>query len=427
MITTMEIVALSIFIGVYALIMSEKIHRTIAAMVGASLILLLNIVPWEKLPEYLDLDTILLLAGMMTVVNIARESGLFEYIAIRTAKLSKGSPIKVLLLFSVVTAVVSAFLDNVTTVLLLTPMLLYITRQMDVNPIPFLLSEVFASNIGGTATLIGDPPNIMIGSAAGLSFNDFLVNMAPIAFIDLFITIGIIYLAYRGAMRFHKERADAIKLGIMSLNEEDAIKDRALFKKSIITIAAIIIAFFFHDRMGVEPAVIALTGASFLLLWAGASPEYALEKVEWATLFFFGGLFIIVGALVETGFIDQVADWMLGFVHDEGTAVFVISWFSAFSSAIVDNIPFTATMIPLIKAMGSSLNTYPLWWALSLGACLGGNGTAIGASANVVVVGIAYREGIKITFGDFLKVGMTIMVATVGVGSLLIWLRYVGL
>lgn len=427
MITTMEIIALSIFIGVYALIMSEKIHRTVAAMVGASLILLLNIVPWKKLPEYLDLDTILLLAGMMTIVNIARDSGLFEYIAIKTAKLSKGSPIKVLLLFSVVTAVVSAFLDNVTTVLLLTPMLLYITRQMDVNPVPFLLSEVFASNIGGTATLIGDPPNIMIGSAAGLSFNDFLANMAPIAFLDLFITIGIIYLAYRGAMQFHKERVEAIKLGIMSLNEEDAIKDRALFKKSVIMIAAVIVAFFFHDRIGVEPAVIALTGASLLLLWSGASPEYALEKVEWATLFFFGGLFIIVGALVQTGFMDQVADWMLGFVHDEGTAVFVISWFSAFSSAIVDNIPFTATMIPLIKALGSSLNTYPLWWALSLGACLGGNGTAIGASANVVVVGIAHREGIKITFGDFLKVGMTIMLATVGVGSLLIWLRYVGL
>ncbi|WP_297421035.1 ArsB/NhaD family transporter [Thermococcus sp.] len=427
MMSTMEIAALLVFIGVYVLIMSERIHRTIAAMVGASVILLLNIVPWEKLPEYLDLGTILLLAGMMTVVNIARDSGLFEYIAIKTAKLSKGSPLKVLLLFSVVTAFVSAFLDNVTTVLLLTPMLLYITRQMDVNPIPFLLSEVFASNIGGTATLIGDPPNIMIGSAAGLSFNDFLVNMAPIAFIDLIITVGIIYVAYRGAMKFHRERTNSIRRGIMSLNEEDAIKDRALFKKSIITIAAIIVAFFFHDRIGVEPAVIALAGASFLLLWSGASPEYALEKVEWATLFFFGSLFIIVGALVETGAIDQLAGWMLKHVHGEGGAVVAVTWFSALSSAIVDNIPFTATMIPLIKAMGSSLNTYPLWWALSLGACLGGNGTAIGASANVVVVGIAHREGIRITFGDFLKVGAIIMMTTVGAGSLFIWLRYVGL
>ena len=420
----MEIIALSVFVGVYAFIMSEKIHRTVVAMLGASIVLFLRVVPWEKVPEYLDLDTILLLAGMMVVVNIARESGLFEYIAIKTAKLSKGSPMKVLLLFSVVTAVVSAFLDNVTTVLLLTPMLLYITRQMDVNPVPFLLSEVFASNIGGTATLIGDPPNIMIGSAAGLSFNEFIVNMGPIAFFDLFVTVGIIYLAYRGVLAVHKERSEAIRLSIMSLNEKDAIRDHSLFRKSVITIVAVIIGFFFHDSLGLEPAVIALTGASVLLLWSKASPEYALEKVEWATLFFFGGLFLIVGSLVETGLIDQVANWMMGFIHSETEAVLVISWFSAFSSAVVDNIPFTATMIPLIKAMGASLNTYPLWWALSLGACLGGNGTAIGASANVVVIGIAHREGVRITFSDFLKVGMTIMIATVGLGSMIILARY---
>ncbi len=422
-----EIFALSVFIGVYAAIMSEKLHRTVAAMVGASLILIVNIVPWGKLPEYLDLDTILLLAGMMVVVNIAKESGLFEYIAIKTAKLSKGDPMKVLLLFAVVTATVSAFLDNVTTVLLLTPMLLYITRQMDINPVPFLLAEVFASNIGGTATLIGDPPNIMIGSAAGLSFNDFIVNMTPIAFLDVFVTVGIIYLAYRGAMNAHKERAEKIKLSIMSLNEDDAIRDRTLFNKSLTIIGLVIVGFFFHDRLGVEPAVIALTGASILLLWSGASPEEALEKVEWATLFFFGGLFIIVGSLVETGAIAQVANWMMAHIHGEGEAIAIITWFSAFSSAVVDNIPFTATMIPIIKAMGGTLNTYPLWWALSLGACMGGNGTAIGASANVVVVGMAHREGIRITFGDFLKVGMTIMVATVGLGMGIIWLRYVGL
>ncbi|WP_297069493.1 ArsB/NhaD family transporter [Thermococcus sp.] len=427
MISSQEIMALSVFVGVYALIMSERIHRTVAAMIGASLILILNIVPWEQVPKYLDLNTILLLAGMMTVVNIARDSGLFEYIAIKTARLSKGNPMKVLLLFPIITALVSAVLDNVTTVLLLTPMLIYITRQMDINPLPFLLAEVFASNIGGTATLIGDPPNIMIGSAAGLSFNKFLVNMAPIAFLDLFVTVGIIYLAYRGTIGSHKGRSEAIRLSIMSLRGEEAIKDRTLFRKSVVMITAIIVAFFFHDRLGLQPAVIALSGASLLLLWSGTSPEYALEKVEWATLFFFGGLFIVVGSLVETGAIDQLADWMLGYVHTEGEAVLLISWFSAFSSAVVDNIPFTATMIPLIKAMGGNLSTYPLWWALSLGACLGGNGTAIGASANVVVVGMAYREGIRITFGDFLKVGMLIMLATVGVGSALIWVRYVGL
>jgi Na+/H+ antiporter NhaD/arsenite permease-like protein len=424
-ITTQEIIALAIFTAVYGAIMTEKIHRTVAAMVGASLVLLMRIVPWDAVPEYLDLDTILLLAGMMIIVNISRESGLFEYIAIKTAKLSKGSPMKVLLLFSVITALVSAFLDNVTTVLLLTPMLLYITRQMDVNPIPFLLSEIFASNIGGTATLIGDPPNIMIGSAAGLSFNEFIINMGPIALLDLFITVGIIYLAYRSAMKAHKDRSEAIRLTIMSLNEEDAIKDPILFKKAVVTLVAVILTFFVHDKLGIEPAVVALTGASFLLLWSRASPEEPLEKVEWATLFFFGGLFILVGSLVETGAIDQLARWMVGHIHHEGEAIMIIAWFSAFASAIIDNIPFTATMIPLIKAMGTSLHTYPLWWALSLGACLGGNGTAIGASANVVVIGIAHREGIKITFGDFLKVGMVIMISTVAVGSLIIWLRYV--
>ncbi|AIU70117.1 transporter [Thermococcus eurythermalis] len=422
---TPEIIALSVFLGTYAFIITEKIHRTVAAMAGASVVLLTNVVPWEKVPEYLDLDTILLLAGMMVVVNVARESGLFEYIAIKTAKFSKGKPMRVLLLFSVVTAVVSAFLDNVTTVLLLTPMLIYITRRMNVNPIPFLLSEVFASNIGGAATLIGDPPNIMIGSAADLSFNEFIANMAPISLLDLAVTVGIIYLAYRGAIKVSPAKEKEIQTLIMGLKEEDAIKDMKLFKKSLAVIGLVMLGFFFHDRLGVEPAVIALTGASLLLLWSGASPEHALEKVEWATLFFFGGLFILVGALVETGAIAQVADWMTGHINSESEAIFMISWFSALASAVVDNIPFTATMIPLIKAMGSTLNTYPLWWALSLGACLGGNGTAIGASANVVVIGIAHREGIEITFGDFLKVGMVVMIATVALGSIVLWLRYV--
>jgi len=419
-----EVIALAVFLGVYAFIITERIHRTVAAMVGASTVLLVGIVPWEKVPEYLDLGTILLLAGMMVVVNVARESGLFEYIAIKTAKLSRGDPMKVLLLFSVVTAFVSAFLDNVTTVLLLTPMLLYITKRMNVNPVPFLLAEIFASNIGGTATLIGDPPNIMIGSAAKLSFNEFLMNMGPIAVVDLLLTIAMVYLAYRNSIKVSPSKRADIERLVMSMDERDAIRDRELFRKSVIVILAIVVGFFLHDTMGVEPAVIALLGASAMLLWSGFSPEEALEKVEWATLFFFGGLFLIVGALVETGFIDALAERIIGLIHSEAQAIFVVSWFSAVSSAIVDNIPLTATMIPLIKAMGSSMDTYPLWWALSLGACLGGNGTAIGASANVVVIGIAHREGIRITFGEFLKVGAVIMFSTVAMGSLMLWIRY---
>ncbi|HDG63884.1 MAG TPA: transporter [Thermococcus sp.] len=420
-----EIFALAVFIFTYALIISERIHRTVAAMVGASLVLLTNVVPWEKVPIYLDLDTILLLAGMMIIVNTTRLSGLFEYIAIKTAKLAKGEPIRVLILFSVVTGLVSAFLDNVTTVLLLTPMLIYISRLMEVNPLPFLLSEIFASNMGGTATLIGDPPNIMIGSAVGLSFNDFLFNMGPIALLDLIFMVLIVYFAYRETLKVSPEKKGRILRTLGNLDERAAIRDLALFRKSVVTIVIVVLFFFVHDRLGIEPAVVALFGASLILFWSRENPEGILEKVEWTTLFFFGGLFLIVGSLVETGFIGQIAQWITSHVHTEGEAMLVIAWFSALASAVIDNIPFTATMIPIIKAMEASLNTYPLWWALSLGACLGGNGTAIGASANVVVIGIAAREDIRITFMDFLKMGILVMVLTVGVGVGILWLRYV--
>ncbi len=420
-----EIFALAVFIFTYALIISERIHRTVAAMVGASLVLLTNVVPWEKVPIYLDLDTILLLAGMMIIVNTTRLSGLFEYIAIKTAKLAKGEPIRVLILFSVVTGLVSAFLDNVTTVLLLTPMLIYISRLMEVNPLPFLLSEIFASNMGGTATLIGDPPNIMIGSAVGLSFNDFLFNMGPIALLDLIFMVLIVYFAYRETLKVSPEKKERILRTLGNLDERAAIRDLALFRKSVVTIVIVVLFFFVHDRLGIEPAVVALFGASLILFWSRENPEGILEKVEWTTLFFFGGLFLIVGSLVETGFIGQIAQWITSHVHTEGEAMLVIAWFSALASAVIDNIPFTATMIPIIKAMEASLNTYPLWWALSLGACLGGNGTAIGASANVVVIGIAAREDIRITFMDFLKMGILVMVLTVVVGVGILWLRYV--
>ncbi|ASJ15538.1 ArsB/NhaD family transporter [Thermococcus radiotolerans] len=419
-------IAVAVFLVTYAMIISERVHRTVAALFGAAVVLLLGIVPWEALPEHLDLDTLFLLIGMMIIVNTAKESGLFEFIAIKTAKFAKGSPMKVLLLFAVVTALISSVLDNVTTVLLLTPMLLYITRLMDINPVPFLLSEVFASNIGGAATLIGDPPNIMIGSAAGLSFNEFLLNMGPIALVDLFTSLGIIYLVYRKAMKISDAKRDRILSTLGELDEDEAIRDYSLFKKSVAVIIGVVMLFFIHDRLGIEPAVVALTGASVLLLWSRMDPEEILEKVEWTAIFFFMGLFILVGALVETGIIDQVARWILGYIGSTGEALIIITWFSAISSAIVDNIPLTAAMIPLIKAMGSSMNVYPLWWALSLGACLGGNGTAIGASANVVVLGIAGREGVRITFMDFLKVGMVIMFVTVAIGLGLIWIRYVG-
>ncbi|WP_457743139.1 SLC13 family permease [Thermococcus sp.] len=421
-------VALSIgvFLFTYTLIISERVHRTVAALFGAAVIVALKVVPWEKLPGYLDLGTLLLLISMMIIVNIAKDSGLFEYLAIKTAKFAKGSPMRVLLLFSVVTAVVSSVLDNVTTVLLLTPMLLYITRLMGVNPVPYLLAEIFASNIGGTATLIGDPPNIMIASAAKLSFLEFLSNMGPIAALDLMLTVVIIYFAYRKSITVSEGERRGIEAAIENLDENEVIRDRELFRKSVVVIMGVIAFFFIHDRLELPPAAVAMTGASLLLIWSGIEPTEVLEKVEWTAIFFFAGLFIIVGALVETGVIDGVAQWLLGYVSDTSQALVIVTWFSAVASAIVDNIPLTAAMIPLIKAMGSSMNVYPLWWALSLGACLGGNGTAIGASANVVVIGIADREGIRITFLDFLKVGAVIMLITVAVGMGILWLRYVG-
>ncbi len=436
---TVALIAVAVFLFTYALIIDERIHRAVAAMMGAAIVVFIGIVPWEALLEYVDFGTIFLLLGMMIIVNTARGSGLFEYIAIRTAKLAKGSPIRVLVLFALVTATVSAFLDNVTTVLLLTPMLLYVARVMKLNPIPFLVTEIFASNVGGAATLIGDPPNIMIASSAGLTFNEFLIHLGPIMVVDMAILLLMMYLIYGRTMRVSPDERQEMVRMLNGLDERAAIVDRSLFNKSVAVIVFVVLLFFIHDRigeilhivlpfvdpaMGLEPAEVALIGAAILLFWSRQSPEEIFEKIEWPALFFFGGLFVIVGALVETGIIASIASVMVENVASTGEAMFIIVWFAAIASAIVDNIPLTAAMIPLIHDLGTTMDVYPLWWSLALGACLGGNGTAIGASANVVVIGIAEREGIGITFVDFLKVGMLVLFVTVAVGFGLLWLKF---
>jgi Na+/H+ antiporter NhaD/arsenite permease-like protein len=433
------LIAVAAFVITYALIIDERIHRAVAAMAGAAVVVFLGIVPWDSLLLHLDFGTIFLLMGMMIIVNTARNSGLFEYIAIVTAKKARGSPIMVMILFSIVTAVVSAFLDNVTTVLLLTPMLLYIAKVMNLNPIPFLLAMILASNVGGAGTLIGDPPNIMIASSSGLTFNDFILTMGPIALVDLIIIIGIFYFIYGRGLKVDEHERGAMIKTLDALDERAAIQDMTLFKKSIITIIFVIILFFLHSNIGeilhlifpfvsptmtLEPAEVALIGAAFILIWTRESPEMIFEKVEWPALFFFGGLFILVGALVETGVIADIAQFMLAHVHTTGEAMILIAWFSAFASAIVDNIPLTAALIPLIHDLGVTMDIRPLWWALSLGACMGGNGTAIAASANVVVLGIAEREGINISFMDFLKIGMLTLVLTVAVGLGMLWIMF---
>ena len=437
---TVALIAIAVFLFTYALIIDERIHRAVAAMLGAAIVVFIGIVPWEALLQHVDFGTIFLLLGMMIIVNTARGSGLFEYIAIKTAKLANGSPIRVLILFALVTALVSAFLDNVTTVLLLTPMLLYVARVMKLNPIPFLVTEIFASNIGGAATLIGDPPNIMIASSAGLTFNEFLIHLGPIMVIDMAILIGMMYLIYGRSMKVSPDERKEMVRTLNGLDEQAAIVDRALFKKSVAVIAFVVVLFFIHDRIGeilhivlpfvdpttgLEPAEVALIGAAILLFWSRQSPEEIFEKIEWPALFFFGGLFVIVGALVETGVIASIASVMVENVSSTGEAMFIVTWFAAIASAIVDNIPLTAAMIPLIHDLGATMDVYPLWWALALGACLGGNGTAIGASANVVVIGIAEREGIGITFVDFLKVGMLVLFVTVAVGFGMLWMMFV--
>lgn len=417
--------AIIIFFLTYALIISEKIHRTIIAMIGGGLMVLLGIVDQETAIHHIDFNTIGLLIGMMIIVSITAETGVFKYVAIWSAKKVKGRPLSILIVLSIITAVGSAFLDNVTTVLLMVPITFSITRQLGMNPMPFLISEILMSNIGGTATMIGDPPNIMIGSAVeSITFMDFITNLAPIVMVIMIVTMILLAFFYRKALRV----SDQIRERIMQLNEKDEITDKTLMIKSLTVMGLTIVGFFIHQIIGVESATIALMGAFLLLILVGESYlENALTKVEWTTIFFFVGLFVLVSGLVETGVIAKVATYAIDLTGGNETLTsFLILWLSAIASAFVDNIPFVATMIPLIEQMGSlgihDLN--PLWWSLSLGACLGGNGTLIGASANLIVAGMAGKEGYKISFIKFSLIGLPIMLISVAISMLYIYVRY---
>ncbi|MBB2482044.1 ArsB/NhaD family transporter [Bacillus sp. APMAM] len=417
--------AIIIFFLTYALIISEKIHRTIIAMIGGGLMVLLGIVNQETAIHHIDFNTIGLLIGMMIIVSITAETGVFKYVAIWSAKKVKGRPLSILIVLSIITAVGSAFLDNVTTVLLMVPITFSITRQLGMNPMPFLISEILMSNIGGTATMIGDPPNIMIGSAVeSITFMDFITNLAPIVMVIMIVTMILLAFFYRKALRV----SDQIRERIMQLNEKDEITDKTLMIKSLTVMGLTIVGFFIHQIIGVESATIALMGAFLLLILVGESYlENALTKVEWTTIFFFVGLFVLVSGLVETGVIAKVATYAIHLTGGNETSTsFLILWLSAIASAFVDNIPFVATMIPLIEQMGSlgihDLN--PLWWSLSLGACLGGNGTLIGASANLIVAGMAGKEGYKISFIKFSLIGLPIMLISVAISMLYIYVRY---
>lgn len=423
--TNEAIFAIVIFLIVYMIIVSEKIHRTIVALAGALLMMAFGVLNQETAIHHIDFNTIGLLTGMMIIVAITAETGLFNYIAIWSAKAVKGEPVLILIVLSLITAIGSAFLDNVTTVLLIVPVTFSITRQLSVNPIPYLVSEILMSNIGGTATMIGDPPNIMIGSAVQeLSFNDFITNLALISMFIAVVTIMVLVMLYRKEL-MADERA---KLRLMGLNEKDQIKDRKLLLKCLSVLTLTILGFFIHQTFDFESASVALAGAVLLLLVAG--PKYledALAQVEWQTIFFFIGLFVLVGGLMETGVIERLAQGAVHLTKGNVTNTsLLILWMSAIASAFVDNIPFVATMIPMIQSFGEMGMTQlePLWWSLALGACLGGNGTLIGASANVIVAGLASREGHEISFFSFLKIAFPLMILSILISTVYIYLRY---
>lgn len=417
-----QIIAVVIFAVTMAAIMTEKIHRTAAAIAGAILLILTGVLSVESGFSYVDGNTLGVLIGMMLFVTVVKNSGIFEYIAIRAAKAVKGRPWALMALFIVITALLSAFLDNVTTVLLIGPMTLAITNMLKLNPVPFFMTQILAANIGGTATLIGDPPNIMIGSAAGLSFNDFILSTGPAVLLVMLATVACFYFIYGRKLQVTREAREII----LGLDETKTIKDRPLLIKSVVMIVLVVLGFVFHAQLHLESCTIALTAAAIMLLIGRQDLEETVAGVEWTTILFFTGLFVVVGGLQETGVIQLLADWLMSATHGSlALTLVIILWFSALISAFLDNIPFVATLIPLILAMGNSgMDIAPLWWAVSLGACLGGNGTLIGASANVVLSGISTRHGYPITFASYLKVGFPLMLVSILISTAYLLLRY---
>lgn len=417
--------AIGIFLVIYALIISEKVHRTIVAMIGGLLMVTLGIVDQETAMHHIDFNTLGLLIGMMIIVSITADTGLFKFIAVWAAKKSKGNPVSILIALALITAVGSAFLDNVTTVLLMVPVTFSITRQLRVSPMPYLITQIIASNVGGTATLIGDPPNIMIGSAVKeLTFMAFINNLAPIAAIIMVVYIPIFVFLFRKQIKTTPE----LTKSIMDLDEKELIADHKLLRKCLSVLGLTILGFFLHQSLHLESATVALVGAFVLLFLTGEHMmEQAFTKVEWTTIFFFVGLFVLVSGLIETGVIAKLAAQAIELTNGDPVATsLLILWLSAIASAFLDNIPFVATMIPMIQEMGNMgvSDLEPLWWSLALGACLGGNGSLIGASANLIVAGMSAKEGHPISFVKFLKYGFPLMILSIVFATFYVYFRY---
>lgn len=418
----MKIVAVAVFLIVILLIISERVHRTAAAMAGAMVLILTGVMSADKALSYIDFNTIGVLVGMMIFVAIVRRSGMFEYIAVRAAKAVHGDPWKIMVAFTLITAVLSSILDNVTTVLLVGPMSIAIARMLKIDPVPFLMGQILASNVGGTATLIGDPPNIMIGSAAHLSFMDFLENTGFAVLFILVVLILLMKIVYEKKIELGTVDTGAIE----KLDPSKSITNRALMKKGIIVLICVIVGFMFHDKLGIESSVIALTAAAVMLIIGREDVNEAIQDVEWTTILFFMSLFVVVGGLTETGIIKELASKIIDATNGHPmVTMLVLLWASALLSSILDNIPFVATLIPLILAMqADGIDVTSFWWAISLGACLGGNGTMIGASANVVLSDISTKHGYPITFKSYLKVGMPFMLLSIVIATVFLVVKF---
>ena len=418
------ILALCIFVFIYILFVTEKVNKSIAVLLGASFYLVLHFIPFHEAVEHIDTNVIFLLMGMMLIVKITEQCGVFEYVAIKAAKAVKADPTRFLIVLFIITAFFSALLDNVTTVLLISPVTLLLTTQMEIAALPFIITEILASNIGGTATLIGDPPNIMIGSAAQLSFTDFIANVAPVVIVISAVTIVILLFVFRKSLTISRENKERI----LMMDESKMIHNRKLMKKSLTVLGGVLVGFLLHGALETEPSVIALIGACILIIWAEEDMEELLQKVEWDTILFFIGLFIMVGVLEYAGIIDGLAEWMIRLTGGQmRTTSTLLLYFSGIFSGILDNIPLVATFIPVVKLVGAgqaAADLNPLWWSLSLGACLGGNGTIVGASANVIMFGFAKKNKVPLTFGSYLKYGVPITLISLVISYAYLMLRY---
>ncbi|GHT49812.1 arsenical pump family protein [Spirochaetia bacterium] len=418
-------VTLVLFLVAYIIIAREKINKTIVALIGAAVFILLKIISQNAAFAAIDWNVLFLLVSMMVIVGITKHTGLFQYLAIKTAKIGRGDPIKILIMLSCMTALLSAFLDNVTTIVLLCPVIMLIAIELGISPVPFIISAAIASNIGGTATLIGDPPNIMIGSKAGLNFMDFLVNLGPVIIVVLIIFSFIVILIFRKQLVVDDER----KKRIMNFDEKKSLENKPLMIKCIFVLVLTIAGFLFHGKLEIEASTVALLTSSLMLLLSGKHEiDEFFKDVEWSTIFFFIGLFIMVQGLVDMGWVSKCAAFLINLTNGNMplTSVLLI-WVSGILSAIVDNIPYVATMIPMVQEISENMGVdavRPLWWSLSLGACLGGNATLVGSSAGVISANISSKNGYPISFMDFTKYGALVTFISLSISTAYVLIVY---